>query len=143
MSRAVDGSCLCAAIRFELTPPTRFCAHCHCSNCRRAHGAAFVTWVGLLPERLRIVEGNDHLVRYPTDTGAVRSFCDRCGATLFYEGPRWEGEIHVTLASLHGPIDREPEAHAYVDHKADWWRIDDELPRYGGTSGAEPKSSSD
>ena len=36
----VGGSCLCGAVRFEVTLPSKFCAHCHCGNCRKAHGAA-------------------------------------------------------------------------------------------------------
>ena len=38
------GACLCKAVQFEVTPPTKWCAHCHCTMCRRAHGAPVVTW---------------------------------------------------------------------------------------------------
>ncbi len=36
-SDALEGGCLCGAVRFSLTPPTDFVAHCHCQSCRRAH----------------------------------------------------------------------------------------------------------
>lgn len=133
------GSCLCGGVRFELTLPSRFCSHCHCNNCRRAHGAAFVTWVGFDAGRVRIVAGEDRVRRYRTDTGATRTFCSHCGSTLFYEGPRWSGEIHVALGNVEDPIDREPSSHVYVDHRAPWWTIDDDLPRYGGDTGMEQK----
>ena len=42
-----SGACLCRAVGFVATLPSRWVAHCHCSRCRRAHGAAFVTFVGL------------------------------------------------------------------------------------------------
>ena len=50
-----EGACLCGGVRFELTPPSRFCAHCLCQNCRRAHGAAFVTWAGFPDGQWRIL----------------------------------------------------------------------------------------
>jgi hypothetical protein len=135
------GACLCGAVQFEVTMPSKFCAHCHCSNCRRAHGAAFVTWAGFAAGQFEIVAGAEHLTRYRTDTDATRSFCAICGSTLTYEGPRWEGEVHVARANIEGDIDRAPGANVYVDHRASWWEISDGLPRFGGESGVEPKDA--
>ena len=135
----IDGGCLCGAVRFELEPPSRFCAHCHCPTCRRAHGAAFVTYAGFRRQQLRLTCGEDLLTRYATDTGATRSFCARCGSTLFYEGPRWPGELHVVVANIEGDIEKPPAAHVFVDHGAEWWEIGDDLPQFGGSNGTEPK----
>jgi len=98
-----------------------------------------VTWAGFKEEQVRLLSGEEALRRYLTDTGATRSFCSRCGSPLFYEGPRWPGEVHVALASLEGQIDRAPSAHVYVDDRAEWWSIADALPQYGGESGMERK----
>ena len=133
-----EGHCLCGAVRFEVDPPCRFCAHCHCQNCRRAHGAAFVTWVGYPTDQFRLTAGERNLSRYLTDTDAIRSFCSTCGTTLFYEGPRWENEIHVARAVIDGEIEKAPQAHVYVDHKASWDEISDDLPLFGGETGMEP-----
>ena len=139
MGEKVGGSCYCGLVRFEVTLPSTFCSHCHCNNCRRAHGAAFVTFVGFPAEQVEMTSGRDDLRRYRTETGATRSFCGRCGTTLFYEGPRWAGELHVTLASLDGEIDRAPSHHVFADHRASWWTITDSLPQRGGETGTEPK----
>lgn len=136
----VGGSCLCGTVRFEVTLPAKFCAHCHCGNCRRAHGAAFVTWAGFPDERFAVTAGEEHLARYATDTGATRSFCGRCGTPLLYQGPRWPGEVHVARAAIDGRIDKLPGAHVYVDHAADWFEITDSLDRYGGPTGVERKT---
>src|SRR5690606_34943450 len=45
MSQA-SASCFCGAIRIDAELPSKWVAHCHCTMCRRAHGAAFVTWAG-------------------------------------------------------------------------------------------------
>ena len=121
---------------FEATLPSRFCAHCHCDNGRRAHGAAFVTWVGFAKEQFRWTAAED-IVPSTTDTAATRSFCGKCGSTLTYEGPRWADEVHVVRANIAGEI--APALHVYVDHKASWWTIDDDLPQRGGTTGSELK----
>ena len=137
--RTVGGACLCGEVKFEVTLPSLYCAHCHCSNCRRAHGAAFVTFVGFAEDQFRLTAGGESLRRYLTGTGATRSFCTNCGSTLTYESPRWPGEVHVILANLEWPIDRSPESHVYVDHKAPWWEINDSLLQRGGETGTEAK----
>src|SRR5207249_1206364 len=43
----VLGSCFCGAVRFSVRLPTIFCGHCHCSMCRRSHGAGYVTWLAV------------------------------------------------------------------------------------------------
>lgn len=53
----VEGACLCGAVRFEVGGPLDRVAHCHCTICQRAHGAAFVTWAAVPAERLRITAG--------------------------------------------------------------------------------------
>lgn len=137
--RTVQGSCLCGEVKFEVTLPSLWCVHCHCSKCRRAHGAAFVTFVGFADDQFEVTEGAESLRRYLTDTGATRSFCTQCGSTLTYESPRWPGEVHAVLANLEGSVDRAPGSHVYVDHKAPWWEINDSLPQRGGETGVEPK----
>ena len=134
----VSGSCLCGAVQFEIRLPTRWVAHCHCSMCRRAHGAGYVTWVGVDADGFNIIGGAEELRRHRSTPSAVRSFCGTCGSPLFFQSDRWAGEIHVTRASIPGPLDREPQAHAFFSDKAHWISVDDGLPRRGGLSGTEP-----
>ncbi|MFO0566741.1 MAG: GFA family protein [Polyangiaceae bacterium] len=138
VDRSVNGSCLCNAVRFELELPTRFCAHCHCSLCRRAHGAAFVTWVGVPNSQLRILEGDHALRRYASSAPARRSFCGQCGSMLFFESERWPAETHIVRAAIQGDIDQAPAAHVYWDDRATWMLLHDDLPKLGGVTGVEP-----
>ena len=135
---AVTGSCLCESVRFELTLPTQFCAHCHCSMCRRNHGAAFVTWVVALKARFRITAGDSLIVRYRSSEHGTRSFCSRCGSTLFCESTNHPERIDVVLANMHDAIDQEPGAHVYFDDRAQWVSVADALPKLGGKTGLEP-----
>lgn len=133
-----EGCCLCGAVRFELDPPTKWCANCHCSMCRRAHGAPFVTWVGVPAAQFRIVSGSESLENYRSSQEARRSFCRTCGSMLLFQSTRWADEVHVVRAAIPGEIDRKPEAHCFFSDRAPWVTISDELPRLGGPTGVEP-----
>jgi len=135
-SLIVTGSCFCGAVQFEIQMPTLFCGHCHCSMCRRPHGAAFVTWTAVPPERFRITVGEGDLVRFKSSAQGTRSFCGICGSQLFCQTE--PAVVDVALASLHGPIDRVPEVHWYYDSRATWTVVNDDLPKLGGESGTEP-----
>jgi len=138
MGESVDGGCLCGAVRFRVELPTLFCAHCHCSMCRRNHGAAYVTWFGVARGQLAFGTGQDALVRYASSEHGTRTFCGRCGSSLFCESTHRPDEVDVVLASLDGPIDRAPAFHVYYDSGAEWTDVRDGLPRLGGATGVEP-----
>ena len=131
------GGCLCGAVRFEVTPPTKWCAHCHCSLCRRAHGAAFVTWIGVEKTCFMVVSGTEHIGWHQSTSEARRGLCKLCGSTMLFEGERWPDEVHIALANMEGPIDRSPQAHVFFDRHVDWVEICDDLPHFGGASGTE------
>jgi len=123
------GHCLCEAVRFTLTAPTLFCAHCHCRFCRSAHGAAFVTWVGAADDRFAYDTGEDKVAWYDSSEQSRRGFCSVCGTTLFYTSTVSPGEIHVARVLLDGEIDREPQAHVFHDQRVAWFRCTDGLPK--------------
>ncbi len=133
---SVPGSCFCGAVKFEIELPTLFCGHCHCSMCRRSHGASFVTWTGVPLERLTVTSGEQHIMRFQSSEKGTRSFCKVCGSQMFCQAEH--GVIDVALAALHGKIDRDPEGHYFFDSRADWTVVNDDLPKFGGKTGTEP-----
>ena len=69
-----DGGCLCGDVHFALTFPSKWVAHCHCSLCRRAHGAAFVTWIGMEDTCVAIDDPHSRLRWYASTPGACGLF---------------------------------------------------------------------
>ncbi|MDT8320382.1 MAG: GFA family protein [Xanthomonadales bacterium] len=126
----VRGGCLCGAVRFEADLPSKWCAHCHCSMCRKAHGAGYVTWVGFHSAHFRLVAGDQHLRWYQSSPGARRGFCKTCGSSMFFEENRNPGETCITLTNIDDPIDRAPEMHAHYDNHVDWIPVDDALSAF-------------
>ena len=122
------GACLCGAVAFAARMPSKWVAHCHCTRCQRAHGAAFVTWVGMDASRVEIKDPAAALRWHAGTGGGERGFCGVCGSSMFFRGTRWPGELHVARALFIDPIDREPQGHAYYDTHVSWVTIDGDLP---------------
>jgi hypothetical protein len=101
--------------------------------CRRAHGAAFVTWVGIDNDRFSVTEGHDHLRWHHSSENAERGFCSECGSTMFFRGAKWPGEIHVARSCFDGDIDLAPQGHGYWETHVPWVTLGDELPRKTST----------
>ena len=123
--------CLCGDFKLEATLPSKWVAHCHCSLCRRAHGAAFVTWVGMDATQCVFDDPKQRLHWYESTPGAERGFCSRCGTMMFFRSSRWPGELHIALAHFTTPVDRAPQMHAYWEDHVPWANVDpgDGLPR--------------
>jgi hypothetical protein len=123
------GSCLCGAVQFSAQLPSRWVAHCHCSRCRRAHGAAFVTWAGFPEAAVTWQDPQQQLRWHVAREGGSRGFCGRCGSPMFFKSERWAGELHIARALFTAPLDREPQAHVFHDTHVDWVQLGDALPR--------------
>src|SRR5688572_17400839 len=53
------GACLCGTVRYELDGPFTMMMHCHCSMCRKHHGAPFATFVAAAHSGFRWRSGED------------------------------------------------------------------------------------
>jgi hypothetical protein len=111
---------MCGAVRMTVRFPSRFCAHCHCESCRRAHAAGFVTWVGFQKEQVRVDQGAELLAAYESSPGTQRTFCRQCGTRMTFESAKWPGETHLPLACFDTPVDKDPQGNAFVDEHASW-----------------------
>ena len=124
----IKGACLCGAIRYEIDQPLRDAGNCHCSQCRKGHGAAFATYATVDPTNFHWVSG-EHLVSlYESSPNARRMFCSICGSTM---GATDHGKvIAVTLGTVEGDPGIKPLSHIFVGSKANWHHITDDLPQF-------------
>ncbi|MGH1467409.1 MAG: GFA family protein [Bdellovibrionales bacterium] len=126
----IKGSCHCKKVLFELTPPTELCSHCHCKSCRKTHGAAFVTWTSVPDKNLTITTGEDLLHKYKSNPGVVWMNCKHCSSPLFQTTSQSPGRTYITVASLDGKLDREPDSHVSFEEHVNWVAINDKLPKH-------------
>ena len=128
----IHGSCLCGAVAFLMLLPSKWCAHCHCSMCRKAHGAGYVTWVGFEQDMVSFPKGTAQLNWHESSPGAQRGFCRLCGSSLFFRSEKWPDELHVALGCINDEIDRQAQANVFFDNHVDWMPIDDSLKQVDG-----------
>ena len=76
----MKGTCLCGTVQYELAQPLSMMMHCHCSMCRKHHGASFATFVAAPFAAFSWIAGADAVARYPSSEHGVRSYCRRCGS---------------------------------------------------------------
>ncbi len=126
---AIRGSCLCGTLRYEIDGPITGMGNCHCSRCRKVHGAPFNTFVITTPAALRWIAGEDKVVSYAVAPGGPRHFCGTCGAMAPNSLPE-HNLAFVPAGTLDDDPGSRPESHVFVGSKAAWHEIADALPRY-------------
>ena len=122
------GGCLCGRVRYRIAGPLTGADHCHCSMCRRQHGAAFATYADFEPHDFEWIFGADLVKVYATPSGAGWGFCRECGSTLVATE---QGVVAaVTLGTVAGDPGLRPQAHIFVASKAPWHEITDGLGQF-------------
>jgi len=126
--KKLKGQCLCGAVRFTVGDAFRYALNCHCSQCRRATGAAYKPFAGIERSKLKLVAGTRRLLKH----GEARNYDARCGAcgSFLYSVVRGGEYVHVNLGALSDTPSIRPTAHIYVGSKAPWHAITDDLPQH-------------
>jgi hypothetical protein len=121
----ITGSCLCGAVRFQIDGSFAHMNHCHCSVCRKSHGAAFVTLATCDAAQFTWTAGEDALVKRESSPGFTRPFCRHCGSSLPISE---DDKVHVPAGCLDGDPGIRPEEHVFSESAAPWHVIADKLP---------------
>lgn len=127
----IEGSCLCGGVRWGIDAPPTEMTHCHCSMCRKAHGAAFATYASAPSSQFHWLAGEDLIARYRSSPEFSRSFCSRCGSVVPAQGPEgFEHEMDLPAGCFDDDPGTRPSKHIFVASKAPWHPIEDDLPRH-------------
>ena len=114
------GSCLCGAVRFEVTGALPGPDACHCSQCRKWSGHVFASTD--FPRSLLSVEGEEHVTWYASSAKARRGFCSICGSSLFWDpdGKDWTA---VAMGAFEAPTGTRLAKHIFTADKGDYYEI--------------------
>jgi hypothetical protein len=126
----IKGSCLCGKIHYAIDGEMTDVGHCHCSSCRKMHGAAFATFGTVDKKHLRWISGAEHIVIYRSSANLERLFCDQCGSSLLCRSSDEPDVEYIALGTVDGDPGCRPAYHIWVGSKAPWHEITDELLRY-------------
>jgi hypothetical protein len=126
-----EGGCACGALRYRLASQPMFIHCCHCLNCQRQTGSAFVVNLLIEADRVRLLAGEPEPIDAPRDDGsAQRVFrCPECQVAIFSEyGPK--AVRFVRGGTLDDPTDIAPDVHIYTRSKVGWVIVPEETPAF-------------
>ena len=134
------GSCLCGAIKVELTGSIDDIIHCHCSLCRKNSGTAFATNGFVNVSEFKLIDPTNKIGFYEFKAGRKRHFCSNCASPIYSSNADNPNKIRIRLGLLDSPISERPMSHNFVSSKANWENLDAELPRYDNFEPSREKS---
>ena len=119
--RRVSGRCLCGAVELEIDFPAFWAWHDHSAASRRAHGAAYATYIGCWRKHARVPKGRRSIARFEdANTESTRSFCSLCGTPLLYERKRSPHMVNIPRALFTGRTGRQPLYHIAIEELQEW-----------------------
>jgi hypothetical protein len=125
-------------VQYQINGPIRNAEYCHCSTCRKAHGALFSANAEVATADFELTRGHDRLAEYSSSPHRRKCFCSRCGSHLLIKRLDDPSTLVITLGTLDGDPGTRPVRHVFVDSKASWYFFDDDLPRFQVYPGFEP-----
>jgi len=133
MSITLDGGCACGQVRYRLISAPLFVHCCHCRNCQRETGSAFVLNALIETDRVELKGSAPFAVAVPTDSGGPHRIyrCDSCQVALWseYSSPKLR---FVRVGTLNEPHALKPDVHIYTRSKVPWLTLPEGVPAFAG-----------
>ena len=124
-----EGGCSCGSVRYRLTSEPLFVHCCHCLNCQRQTGSAFVINLLIERDRVELLGGEPLPVAVPRDDGSVQEIlrCPACEVAVWSHYGRREIAF-VRAGTLDDPTGVEPDVHIYTRSKLPWVTLPESVP---------------
>lgn len=131
MAAPFTGGCLCGAIRYECSAEPFAIGNCHCRDCQRSGGSAFVPGLFVLQDTLTIMgEVKYYDVKAESGNMMSRGFCPHCGTPLFGVSTSVPGVIGIRAGSLDDPSWYRPAMDFYTASAQPWDYMNPDLPKF-------------
>ena len=128
----LEGGCACGNVRYRLTSEPMFVHCCHCLNCQRHTGSAFVINLLIEAARVELLSGSPQPITMPLNGGSPNQIfrCPRCQVAVWSEyGGRSEVRF-VRGGSLDNPSAVAPDVHIYTRSKLPWVSLPPSTPAF-------------
>ncbi|HEY6031870.1 MAG TPA: GFA family protein, partial [Gaiellaceae bacterium] len=131
MSFPAEGGCSCGAIRYRLASEPLFTHCCHCLNCQRQTGSAFVVNLLIEADRVELLAGAPRPVDVPRDDGSAQRIfrCPSCQVAVYSQYGRPD-VLFVRAGTLDDPSQVAPDVHIYTRSKLDWVALPPSVPSF-------------
>lgn len=126
------GGCLCGRIRYQYDGEIEDVSMCHCTQCQKAQGAAFVAVAPIQAGKFKITQGREFLKHFRASPNKTRVFCAECASPLYSARDDFPAVKRLRIGTLDTPIRPRRQYHAFVSEKASWYEINDDYPQHPG-----------
>jgi hypothetical protein len=128
----LEGGCACGAVRYRLESAPMFVHCCHCRDCQRQTGSAFVLNALIETDRIALLAGDPEPVPVPTDSGRPHDIwrCTGCRTALWSNYGGRAKLRFVRVGTLDDPTALTPDVHIYTRSKLPWIRLPEGVPAF-------------
>ena len=132
MEKQLEGGCACGALRYRLASHPMFVHCCHCKDCQRQTGSAFVLNALIEADRVLPLCGAAKAVRVPTDSGKPHEIfhCAECGTAVWSTYGGRPAVCFVRVGTLDDPSALAPDVHIYTRSKLPWIKLPGDVPAF-------------
>ena len=122
MTTRLEGGCACGAVRYRLASKPMFVHCCHCKDCQRQTGSAFVLNAIIETDRIELLKGKPKPVRVPTGSGRVHDIyrCAKCQTALWSDYGGRPKLRFVRVGTLDNKLALKPDVHIFTRSKLPW-----------------------
>ena len=126
----IKGGCLCGIVKYEYDGVITEIVRCHCMQCRKAQGTAFVTNTPIDAAKFVITQGQSSLKSFSSSPGKDRVFCANCGSPIYSAKIDMPHIKRLRVGTIETDFSCDNQYHIYVDDKPSWNKITDNFPQY-------------
>lgn len=132
MTQGLEGGCACGQVRYRLGSAPMFVHCCHCRDCQRQTGSAFVINALIETDRIALLSGQPEPVAVPTDSGRPHDIyrCPNCRIAVWSDYGRRPSLRFVRVGTLDDPSALVPDVHIYTRSKLPWVRLPEVVPAF-------------
>ncbi len=128
----LEGGCACGAVRYRLNSAPMFVHCCHCRDCQRQTGSAFVLNALIETDRITLLAGAPEPVAVPTESGAPHEIyrCRTCRTAVWSDYGGRSALRFVRVGTLDEPTALPPDVHIYTRSKLPWIALPEGVPAF-------------
>ena len=128
----MEGGCSCGAVRYRLKTKPMFVHCCHCLDCQRQTGSAFVLNALIEADRVELLSGVPEPVAMPTDSGRPHDVfrCPHCRIAVWSDYGRRKAMVFVRVGTLDDPKALAPDVHIFTRSKQPWVGLPPGVPAF-------------
>ena len=132
MNKTFEGGCACGSVRFRMRSAPMFVHCCHCQDCQRQTGSAFVLNALIEADCLDVLSGDPMPVAVPTDSGQPHRIhrCSACQTAVWSDYGGRQAIRFVRVGTLDDAKALPPDVHIYTRSKVPWVKLPEDVPAF-------------